>query len=31
MEDKYLAVTQLENTDKRFSLDELKQDLDVDS
>ncbi len=31
MEDKYLAVTRLENPGKRFSLDEMEQDLDVDS
>jgi RHH-type transcriptional regulator, rel operon repressor / antitoxin RelB len=31
MEDKYLAVTRLENPGKRFSLDEMEQNLDVDS
>ena len=31
MEDKYLAVTRLENPGKRFSLDEMEQDFDVDS
>ncbi len=31
MEDKYLAVTRLENPGKRFSLDEMEQGIDVDS
>ena len=31
MEDKYLAVTRLENPGKRFSLDEMEQGLDMDS
>jgi len=31
MEDKYLAVTRIENPGKRFSLNEMEQDLDVDS
>lgn len=31
MEDKYLAITRLENAGKRFSLDEMEQGLDVDS
>ena len=31
MEDKYLAVTRLENPGKRFSLDEMEQGFDVDS
>ena len=31
MEDKYLAVSRLENPSKRWTLDELEQDLDLDS
>lgn len=31
MEDKYLAINRLENPDKRWTLDELEQDLDLDS
>lgn len=31
MEDKYLAVTRLENPDNRFSLDEMEKGLDVGS
>jgi RHH-type rel operon transcriptional repressor/antitoxin RelB len=31
MEDKYLAVNRLENPSKRWTLDELEQDLDLDS
>ena len=31
MEDKYLALTRLENPGKRFSLDEMEQNLDVDN
>lgn len=31
MEDKYLAVARLENPGKRFSLNDMEQDLDVDS
>lgn len=31
MEDKYLAINRLENTSKRWTLDELEQDLDLDS
>lgn len=31
MEDKYLAINRLENPSKRWSLDELEQDLDLDS
>jgi RHH-type rel operon transcriptional repressor/antitoxin RelB len=31
MEDKYLALNRLENPSKRWSLDELDQDLDLDS
>ena len=31
MEDKYLAVTRLENPGKRFSLNDMEQDLDVGS
>lgn len=31
MEDRYLALTRLEKSGKRFSLDEMEQDLDVDS
>lgn len=30
MEDKYLAVHRLENPGKRWTLDELEQDLDLD-
>ncbi len=30
MEDKYLALNRLENPSKRWSLDELEQDLDLD-
>ena len=30
MEDKYLALERLENPGKRWSLDELEQELDVD-
>lgn len=30
MEDKYLAVNRLENPGKRWTLDEMEQDLDVD-
>lgn len=30
MEDKYLAVTRLENPAKRYSLEEMEQDLDVE-
>ncbi len=30
MEDKYLALNRLENPGKRWSLDELEQDLDLD-
>jgi len=31
MEDKYLAVNRLENPGKRWSLDEMEQDLDLDN
>ena len=31
MEDKYLAIDRLENPGKRWTLDELEQDLDLDS
>jgi RHH-type rel operon transcriptional repressor/antitoxin RelB len=31
MEDKYLAINRLENSSKRWSLDELEQELDLDS
>lgn len=31
MEDKYLAINRLENPSKRWTLDELEQDLDLDS
>lgn len=31
MEDKYLAISRLENPGKRWTLDELEQDLDLDS
>lgn len=31
MEDKYLAMSRLENSSKRWTLDELEQDLDLDS
>lgn len=30
MEDKYLAIDRLENPGKRWTLDELEQDLDLD-
>lgn len=30
MEDKYLAINRLENPGKRWTLDEMKQTLDVD-
>lgn len=30
MEDKYLAINRLENPGKRWSLNELEQDLDLD-
>ncbi|KDE39083.1 MAG: TraY domain-containing protein [Nitrincola lacisaponensis] len=30
MEDKYLAINRLENPGKRWTLDEMEQDLDVD-
>ncbi|ODS24328.1 anti-toxin [Candidatus Endobugula sertula] len=30
MEDKYLAINRLENPSKRWTLDELEQDLDLD-
>lgn len=30
MEDRYLALSRLENPSERFSLDEMEQDLDVD-
>jgi len=30
MEDKYLAINRLENPGKRWSLDELEQELDLD-
>lgn len=31
MEDKYLAVNRVENPGKRWSLDDMEQDLDLDS
>ena len=31
MEDKYLAINRLENPGKRWTLEELEQDLDLDS
>ena len=31
MEDKYLAINRMENAGKRWTLDELEQDLDLDS
>jgi len=31
MEDKYLAMSRLENPGNRWTLDELEQDLDLDS
>ena len=31
MEDKYLAINRLENAGQRWSLDELEQNLDLDS
>lgn len=31
MEDKYLAISRLENPSKRWTLDEMEQDLDLDS
>lgn len=31
MEDKYLAIYRLENPGKRWTLDELEQDIDLDS
>ena len=31
MEDKYLAINRIENPGKRWTLDELEQDLDLDS
>ena len=31
MEDKYLAISRLENPGKRWSLDELEQERDLDS
>jgi len=31
MEDRYLAISRLENPGKRWSLDDMEQDLDVDS
>jgi len=31
IEDKYLAINRLENSSKRWTLDELEQDLDLDS
>lgn len=31
MEDKYLAISRLENPGKRWTLDEMEQDLDLDS
>lgn len=30
MEDKYLAINRLENPGKRWTLDEMEQDIDVD-
>lgn len=30
IEDKYLAISRLENDDKRWTLDELEQDIDLD-
>lgn len=31
MEDKYLAISRLESPGKRWTLDEMEQDLDLDS
>jgi RHH-type rel operon transcriptional repressor/antitoxin RelB len=31
MEDKYLAINRLENPGKRWTLDEMEQDFDLDS
>jgi RHH-type rel operon transcriptional repressor/antitoxin RelB len=31
MEDKYLAINRLENPGKRWTLDEMEQDVDLDS
>jgi RHH-type rel operon transcriptional repressor/antitoxin RelB len=31
MEDKYLAISRLENPSKRWTLDEMEQDFDLDS
>ena len=31
MEDKYLAINRLENPGKRWTLDDLEQDIDLDS
>ena len=31
IEDKYLAIHRIENSGKRWTLDEMEQDLDVDS
>ena len=31
IEDKYLAISRLENPGKRWTLDEMEQDLDLDS
>ncbi|HEY7885303.1 MAG TPA: TraY domain-containing protein [Cellvibrionaceae bacterium] len=31
IEDKYLAINRLENPSKRWTLDEMEQDLDLDS
>lgn len=31
MEDKYLALSRIENPGKRWTLDEMEQDLDLDS
>jgi RHH-type rel operon transcriptional repressor/antitoxin RelB len=31
IEDKYLAINRLENPGKRWTLDEMEQDLDLDS
>lgn len=31
MEDKYLAISRLENPGKRWTLDEMERDLDLDS
>ena len=30
MEDQYLAINRLENPDKRWTLDEMEQDLDLE-